>query len=296
MMTTVRLGTFTRSVVLDVARATGALSAARITVVETAVISSPGQFAGLRDGKLDLVVTSPDNVVAYQYLPANPLGATIDVRIPAAVDRGLGLALCLRPGIDDIADVRSLGVDVPDSGFAFLAYDLLRRAGRARDDLDIQVLGATPRRRDVLLAGECDATILGAGNELTAIAGGASVAGAAVDGGPYLGAVLARRAAGDPEPVDRVAGILVDTAAAIASGALTAEAEAGAERVLSLPPELARRHVQVLRDARSGLVPDGRVDAPSLSRVVALRAASRPDPALASVPERLEPILVGRAR
>jgi hypothetical protein len=285
MMTTVRLGTFTRSVVLDVARTTGTLFAARITVVETAVVSSPGQFAGLRDGKLDLVVTSPDNVVAYQYLATNPLGATIDLRIPAAVDRGLGQALCLRPGLERIADVRSLGVDVPDSGFAFLPYDMIRRAGRDPGDLDIQVLGATPRRREALLAGACDATILGSGNELTALAGGATAAGRAVDDGPYLGAAI-----------DRLAGILVDTAADIVSGALSAEAQASAERVLSLPPELARRHVAVLRDARSGLIADGRLDAASLARVVSLRAASRPDPLLAAVPERLEPLLVGRAR
>jgi hypothetical protein len=296
MMTTVRLGTFTRSVVLDVARTTGTLFAARITVVETAVVSSPGQFAGLRDGKLDLVVTSPDNVVAYQYLATNPLGATIDLRIPAAVDRGLGQALCLRPGLERIADVRSLGVDVPDSGFAFLAYDMIRRAGRDPGDLDIQVLGATPRRREALLAGACDATILGSGNELTALAGGATAAGRAVDDGPYLGAVLARRAAGAHDAIDRLAGILVDTAADIVSGALSAEAQASAERVLSLPPELARRHVAVLRDARSGLIADGRLDAASLARVVSLRAASRPDPLLAAVPERLEPLLVGRAR
>src|SRR5215210_4589317 len=87
------VGTFSPSVLLRVARRTGVLDRNDVVVEERPVPSAPGQFAALADGSLDAALTSPDNVVAYRFLPGNPLGRTLDVRIVAAVDRGLGLAL-----------------------------------------------------------------------------------------------------------------------------------------------------------------------------------------------------------
>ena len=96
--------------------------------------SSPAQFRSLETGELDVVMTSPDNVLAYRFLSANPLGRNLPVEILAGIDRGLGLSLCLAPSVTDVADVRDrvVGVDVPESGFAFVAFALLERAGLAR--------------------------------------------------------------------------------------------------------------------------------------------------------------------
>jgi hypothetical protein len=87
-----RIGSFTRSVLLEVARTTGGLTQANLEVREVAVESSPAQFASLRDGEFDAIFTSPDNVLAYRFLPANPLGEVLDVEIVAGLDRGPGRA------------------------------------------------------------------------------------------------------------------------------------------------------------------------------------------------------------
>jgi hypothetical protein len=91
-MDVLRIGSFTRSVLLEVARTTGGLTQANLEVREVAVESSPAQFASLRDGEFDAIFTSPDNVLAYRFLPANPLGEVLDVEIVAGLDRGPGRA------------------------------------------------------------------------------------------------------------------------------------------------------------------------------------------------------------
>src|ERR1700737_2212675 len=133
----VRLGVFSPSVLLGVAAAEGTLDRAGLQGEEIPVASSSHQFTLLLAGELDAVLTSPDNVLAYRGSSANPLGRTVDVRILAAVDRGLGLSLFHGPrisglsGLSGLSGVRGgvLGVDVPTSGFAFVAYELLARHG-----------------------------------------------------------------------------------------------------------------------------------------------------------------------
>jgi hypothetical protein len=262
---TIQLGTFTPSVLLRVARRTGRLAAARLDVVESPVASSPAQFAALLDGSLDAVLTSPDNVLAYRYSPNNPLGRTADVRILSAVDRGMGLALYGRLG-------GTFGVDVPNSGFAFAMYAIAESLGRARESYDVVALGSTPKRLTALLAGECDATMLNAGNELHAEAAGYRALGrASVICAPYLGTVLAAL-----KPQDSLAAALTDTAAQIVAGShdeLVIEEAAGA---LDLPAALAARYLTRLKDPAEGLVPDGVVDPDAIHTLVDLRTRYGP--------------------
>jgi hypothetical protein len=279
----IRLGTFTPSVLLRVARRTGRLSAAGLEVSEQPVDSSPGQFAALLDGTLDAVLTSPDNVLAYRYTPANPLGRTADVRILSAVDRGMGLGLYSRLSPTQLRD-RVFGVDVPTSGFAFAMYALAASLGLGRDDYRVVALGSTPKRLTALLAGECDATMLNAGNELHAErAGVPSLARVSEVCGPYLGTVLAvlqppagRDGAdtggpGEPRPHDALAAALTATAAAVCSGELDAEVRAEAQEALGLDEPLAQRYLERLCSPTEGLVPDGGVDLASLRTLVELR-------------------------
>ena len=185
----ITLGTFTPSVLLEVARTTGRLTEAGLDVREVAVPSSPAQFASLRDGEFDAVFTSPDNVLAYRFLSANPLGELLDVELVAGLDRGLGLCLGARPGVTAPADLRGgrLGVDVPNSGFAFVAYALLEELGVTRDDVEIVALGSTPKRAAALHTGGCDVTVLNAGNELTARTLGCALLTDVTRLGPYIG-------------------------------------------------------------------------------------------------------------
>ncbi|NVN53695.1 ABC transporter substrate-binding protein [Mycolicibacterium hippocampi] len=287
------LGVFSPSVLLDVARTTGWLADADLEVRDVPVRSSPAQFASLQGGEYDAVFTSPDNVLAYRFLPANPLGELLDVEIVAGIDRGLGLCLGVRPDVADPADLRGgrLGVDVPNSGFAFVAYALLEELGLSRHDVEIVALGSTPQRANALHTGGCDVTVLNAGNELIARGQGCSLLADVTSLGPYLGTVLARmRQAPGAEAVDRLVHVLGDTADAIRSGALEREAVEAAARLLGLATELAGEHVALLRDPARGLIPDGTVDVASLSTLVELRRRFLPSPELDGLTSRLDEV------
>jgi hypothetical protein len=313
MAQALRVGAFSPSIVLRVARSAGVLARFGVDVVEQPVSSSPEQFRALLDGALDAALTSPDNVIAYRLLPANPLGRTADVRIILGVDRGLGLALYGRPGVSTLAAVRGgvVGVDVAESGFAFTLYEILAAGGLHRGaDYTVVELGSTPRRADALLAGECDATMLNAGNDLRAEAHGCHRLRRAVDAcRPYLGTVLAATATAceqDGKRLGALVGALRETLARLANpasnaesaggGGLTPVADAGggaaggtgltqladpgddddlavaaAATALRLGPADARRYVDGLRDPAEGLIGTGEPDAAALVTVLGLR-------------------------
>jgi hypothetical protein len=306
MAQALRVGAFSPSIVLRVARSAGVLARYGLDVVEQPVPSSTEQFRALLDGALDAALTSPDNVVAYRLLPANPLGRTADVRILLGVDRGLGLALYGRPGVATLAAVRGgvVGVDVAESGFAFALYEILAAAGLRRDaDYTVRELGSTPRRADALIAGECDATMLNAGNDLRAAEHGCRRQRRAVDVcRPYLGTVLAATGAACDRDAERLGALvaalravlvrLAGPTAATEPGAAgpTAATEPGAAGVagvagdgyrelavaaaaagLRLRPAAAQRYVDGLRDPTEGLIGSGEPDEAALATVLALR-------------------------
>lgn len=293
-MDQITLGVFSPSVLLDIARGTGRLAEAGLQVRDVPVPSSPAQFTSLRDGELDAVFTSPDNVLAYRFLPKNPLGELLDVEIVAGIDRGLRLCLAARPGVVGLSEVVGgrLGVDVPNSGFAFVGYALLAELGISRDDLDIIALGSTPKRAAALHSGGCDLTVLNAGNELTARAHGCLLLADVTRLGPYLGTVVARlRDGAAGAAVDRLVAVLAETARAIRSGALDAEAGASAAELLALDPELAAEHVGVLKDPLRGLIVDGAVQVAALDTLVGLRRQFLPMPELDGLTTRFDEVV-----
>jgi ABC-type nitrate/sulfonate/bicarbonate transport system substrate-binding protein len=276
---TICVGSFTPSVVLDLARSTGALERHGLAVKEEPVASSPAQFRALAEGGLHVGLTSPDNVIAYRFSPGNPLGRTLDARILSAVDRGMGLGLYSRRGAG-AADLRGarVGVDVPTSGFALALYELADRLGVGREDYELVALGSTPKRLAALLAGECDATMLNAGNELVAEAAGHQcLAGVGDTLAPYLGTVVA--VVGDRwvEVARRFAAALTDTVAQVAAGRFDAPAAEAARRRLDLEPALAERYVERLRSRQDGVVADGVVDRRALETLVRLRSRWLPE-------------------
>jgi ABC-type nitrate/sulfonate/bicarbonate transport system substrate-binding protein len=273
MPVSMALGTFTPSVLLRVARRTGQLAEAGLEVTESPVPSSPAQFEALLDGRLDAVLTSPDNILAYRYSPTNPLRRTADARIVCAVDRGMGLGL-----YGTAAKGGRFGVDVPASGFAFAMYALAESLGLTRADYELVTLGSTPKRLAALLAGECEATMLNAGNELHAEAAGLRpLATAAGTLSPYLGTVLAVIGEEHLETAGRLGVVLIRTASTIADGHLDDHVVAEARDALELPDDLARRYLARLKDPAEGLVTDGAVDTGSLRTLVDLRRRYRPE-------------------
>jgi ABC-type nitrate/sulfonate/bicarbonate transport system substrate-binding protein len=282
-----RVGSFTPSVLLDVAARTGRLRDQDLEVAENPVTSSPAQFRSLVDGDLDVALTSPDNVLAYRFDPSNPLGRVLDARIVAGIDRGMGLGLYARPGLTVAAlEGATVGVDVATSGFALALYALADRLGVDRSGYRLVTLGSTPRRLEALLAGECDATMLNAGNELLAEAAGCvRLATAREHLSPYLGTVVA--VVGDTQVARarRLTTALLETGRAIVDGDLADEAARSATERLGLDDHLARQYVERLQDPLTGLVPDGAAEHEALQTLVRLRTTYLP-PADGSDPLR----------
>src|SRR3954465_8581815 len=201
MTQTLRLGIFSANIVADWAQEHGVFADHGLAVQQIPVASSPAQFASLMAGDYDAVLTSPDNVATYVLNEHNPLGRRLELQIVRAVDRGARLSLVAVPGIEGPTDLagRRFAVDVPTSGFAFVGFALLRRAGMvAGRDYEVVTAGATPRRRQLLADRAFEATLLNAGHEARAVRAGAHVLGVVSDVvRPYLGTVIATRAGVD---------------------------------------------------------------------------------------------------
>jgi hypothetical protein len=297
MSTQLKVGTFTKSLLIQIAREAGRFDAAGLEVEEVSVSSSPAQFAALVAGQLDVAITSPDNVIAYRFLSVNPLKQKLDVKILGAIDRGLGLSLCLSPNFQNIDQVQELtfAVDVPQSGFAFVGYGLLENLGFHPGDYQIQVLGATPKRAIALIDGLCATTILNAGNEIRAIAQGCTELASVKQLGPYIGTVVAAipKSSGEYSAGTIVfAAILRETAQDILDGKLRTEVVNAAERVLGLTPIQGLEHYEVLLNPETGLIPNGKLDRESIRTLITLRERFLPTNELDSIMDSLEYLVV----
>ena len=279
-MNVVSVGTFTRSILIEIAKTTGYLTDLGIEVTEIPVPSSPTQFQMLERGEIDLAVTSPDNVLAYRYLELNPLGRKLDVRILGAIDRGLGLSLCYAPNFSSLP--LSFGVDVPTSGFAFVGYELLARHGNPYGSYEVLSIGSTPKRAVALIDGAISSTVLNAGNEINALSQGASKVGDVSEIGPYIGTVFSTL--GKPTSAVLVlVQIMNRVTKEILSGRHAELVIAIAMNNLGLTKLLAADHLMMMRNPNHGLIADGVLDLPSLQTVIDLRQRYLPDPELGMI-------------
>ena len=158
-------------------------------------------------------------------------------------------------------------------------YALTEFLGVPRGGYELVALGSTPKRLTALLAGDCDATMLNAGNELLAEEAGCTrLASVAEVCGPYLGTVTAVSGTARLAEARALAGALAATIEDVRSGAVDDVAVAAAGRRLDVSPALARRYVERLRDPAEGLLPSGAVDPAALETVAALRRRFLPEP------------------
>jgi len=104
----------------------------------------------------DMVCTAFDNVVAYAE-GQGAAGPEIDpdyVVVMGATQLELGFVV--DPAVQRFADLagRSIALDALTTGFAFVLYEMLERAGVARDSVRFAAVGATPQRWQAVKAGE----------------------------------------------------------------------------------------------------------------------------------------------
>ena len=271
-----RLGIFSAHVVADWAEATGIFERHGLAVEQLPVPSSPAQFAALTAGEYDAVLTSPDNVATYVLNDGNPLGRRLDLQILRAVDRGGRLTLVGAPGIERPGDLigRRFGVDVATSGFAFVGFALLRRAGlEPGEDYEVVAAGSTPKRRRLLLDGAFEATLLNAGHEARALRAGATELGVVSDVvRPYLGTVLAVRGDGLSPEVRRLLDAWDEAEASVLDPACRDDVVALLRHQPDTDQEIAERMYETVVDPVHGLCAGGEVDPEALEAVLRLRA------------------------
>jgi ABC-type nitrate/sulfonate/bicarbonate transport system substrate-binding protein len=271
-----RLGLFSPSLPHLVAIREGYYEERGVTVEQQRIPSSAALFRALRDGDLDVALTSPDNIPNFRLNKAGD--GPVDARIIAAVDQAGSISLMGRPGIDAPGQVRlgTVGVDARKSGFAFLLYELLNSLGLA-PDIDYRVLeaGGTPSRFEALLAGSFEATILNAGFDVRAQVEGGSLLIPTVDVIPdYLSTVLAAR--GEylnqaPDPVSRFVSGFRQAMNYCLDPARRADCTDLVVSEWRVNPDVAARMVDVAADPRTGLVPDAVISPAQLEVVLELR-------------------------
>ena len=275
-LTPLRLGLFSPSLPHLVAVREGYYAERGVIVQQRRIPSSAALLRGLRDGDLDVALTSPDNIANFRLNKVDD--GPVDARIIAAVDQAGSISLMGRPGIDGPGQIRrgSVAVDARSSGFAFLLYELLNSAGLA-PDIDYRVLeaGGTPSRFEALLAGSFDATILNAGFDVRAQAEGGTLLVPTVDVIPdYLSTVLAAR--GDyldqsPDPVSRFVSGFRRAMNYCLDPARHADCTDLVVSEWQVSPDVAARLVDAAAGARTGLVPDAVIRRAQLAVVLELR-------------------------
>ena len=123
--------------------------------------SSVYQIENLYAGQFDIAATAFDNVVAYREgQGAVDLGADPDLFAFMGATR-IELSLIAAPDVENVAGLagRTIALDALATGFAFVLYDMLERAGVALDDCKLEPVGATPQRWESVRDGATAATL-----------------------------------------------------------------------------------------------------------------------------------------
>lgn len=277
----ITFGCFYRTLPMMAAERLGFYRRHGLEVEHERVASSTQQFAFLRDGRYDVVQTSPDNVANYRYNRDNPLGERIDVQGFMGMDYGLYLVLVARPEIRSAGELRgrTVAVDALESGFAYVLYEILARAGLQRgEDYSVVPVGGVSHRFERLLAGDpsFDATLLSGGFETRAANAGYKLFGSAHDiADPYVGAWGAATRDWLRERADDATALVGAYREATEWCFAPDNRRACLELLMEAadtPPELAEQLYEIQVRERVGNVPDAGIVADGVRNVLALRA------------------------
>jgi ABC-type nitrate/sulfonate/bicarbonate transport system substrate-binding protein len=193
-------------------------------------------------------------------------------------DYGTGLSLVSKPEFSTSESLRGkrLGVDAPDSGFAYVLYEMMRQHGLERGlDYEVVVIGGVAARYNSLLAGAIDATLLSGGFEVRAAdAGYASLESVTEVADPYMSGVSAARQSW----VEQNRGVVVRFVRANYAATQWSLDPANREEAIGLlmtQPNTDRALAEQLYDEQSneetGLIPDLGIDRLGLYNVLKLR-------------------------
>lgn len=258
--------------------------------------SSVYQAEKLAAGEFDIAFTAFDNVVAYGEGQG---AAKIDGNPDFCVLMGatqIELSFVVAPEIGRYEDLRgrSLALDAPSTGFAFVLYEMLSRNGLAPGDYEVAAVGATPQRWQSVKAGEHAGTI--SIEPFTSLARGAGFKVLDVSSNlfdAYQGGIVAARRSWALQNADRVKrflrGYLAGLAWTLAPGNRS-EAEALLlQNMPEIKPGAVNAVMNSLLSPRSGLTPNAAVLRDGMATVLALRSRyGRPQKTLTDVDKYLE--------
>jgi ABC-type nitrate/sulfonate/bicarbonate transport system substrate-binding protein len=241
--------------------------------------SSVEQAKRMAAGAFDVAFTAFDNVVAYSE-GMGAAGAGIDPHYVVVLGATqLELALIAAPDIKTVAELkgRSIALDALSTGFAFVLYEMLARAGVDRTDVTFAAVGATPQRWQSVKAGEHAATLTIEPFTSIARRAGYNVLDLSTRlFDSYQGGVIAARRPFAAEHPDVLRAFLRGYREGLA-WTLEPANRAAAEALLlarmpEIKPEAAAAVMQSLLSPRSGLTPDGGILHDGMKRVLELRS------------------------
>src|ERR1019366_534406 len=158
------------------------------------------------------------------------------------------------------------------------------------NDYVIVTLGSTPKRGLALIDSKIDSTILNAGNEIKAVAAGATKVADIGLLGPYIGTVFGAIGS-STENTRRLIAIIERVSSEILAGAHQDLVIEIAGRNLQLSRQEARAHYQVFLDPTHGLINNGETDKASIETLINLRREYAPTPELEKILSDLPALL-----
>ena len=260
------------------AREKGFFEEAGVAVDITTTPSSAYQAENLVNGRFRIAATAFDNVVAYREgrgAVALEGGADLFAFMGATQ---IELALVAAPGIVRVAELagRSLALDAVATGFAFVLYEMLARAGVARDAVELVPVGATPQRWESVKNGAHAATLTIEPFTSIAKALGFNVLATSTDLFEcYQGGVFAASrtwAANNTRAIlGFIRGYLAGLAWTLAPGNRAEAAELLLRNLPAIKPPVVDAVLDSLLSPRSGLTPKGAILADGVRTVLDLR-------------------------
>jgi len=166
--------------------------------IEVKLTPTPGsvfQLTNLIAGKFDIAMTAIDNLIAYREGQGEEPVPGPDLEAVMGSDNGF-LRLVTVPEVASYQQLRgrSLSVDARTTGYAFVLFEMLERAGLKAGDYNVVLAGGVLQRFQALLEKKHDGTLLLSPFEAQAEAKGFRRIGNAIDVlGHYQGLVAGVR-------------------------------------------------------------------------------------------------------
>jgi len=241
--------------------------------------SSTYQIENLARGAFQIAGTAFDNVVAYRegqgavQLDEPPdlfafMGAT-RIELSFVVASDIKTYEALRG--------RSIALDALATGFAFVLYDMLEKAGLSTDACELVPVGATPKRWESVKSGEHAGTLTIEPFTSIAVANGFRVLQTSLETVPsYQGGVFTASRAWAVENADTLRAFIRGYLAGLA-WTLTGDNYGDAKDLLlanmpAIKPGVADAVMTKLLDPATGLTPGGEMDAAGVETVLGLRS------------------------